>query len=110
MLNSMIPDSEVVSGESSIGALRRRLPVGAEILPDGGAHFRVWAPHASCIEQVLETAAGATSSLELKKEPDGYFSVLAPVAGAGGLYRFRLDDGHSLIPYPRSRFHPDGPL
>jgi maltooligosyltrehalose trehalohydrolase len=110
MLSSMIPDSEVVSGESSIGALRRRLPVGAEILPDGGAHFRVWAPHASRVEVVLETAAGATSSLELKKEPDGYFTALAPAAGAGTLYRFRLDGGDSLIPDPASRFQPDGPL
>ena len=25
-------------------APRRRLPIGAEALPEGGVHFRVWAP------------------------------------------------------------------
>ena len=33
---------------------QRRLPVGAEILPSGEAHFRVWAPRRRAVEVVLE--------------------------------------------------------
>jgi 1,4-alpha-glucan branching enzyme len=32
----------------------RRLPVGAEILPEGGVHFRVWAPDRKKVEVLLE--------------------------------------------------------
>ncbi len=34
---------------------------------------------------------------------------MAEGAGAGALYRFRLDGGDSLYPDPASRFQPDGP-
>src|SRR5246500_296533 len=110
MLNGTLPDSEMASGNSSTGVIRRRLPVGAEVLADGDVHFRVWAPDAVLVKVVFETTAGATSALELKKEPDGYFTVVAPAIGAGALYRFRLDDCDSLMPDPASRFQPNGPL
>ena len=110
MLNGTLPDSEMASGNSSTGVIRRRLPVGAEVLPDGGVHFRVWAPHAGLAKVVFETTAGASSALELKEEPDGYFTVVAPAIGAGALYRFRLDHCDSLMPDPASRFQPNGPL
>jgi 1,4-alpha-glucan branching enzyme len=32
----------------------RRLPVGAEALPGGGVHFRVWAPRRRRVEVVFE--------------------------------------------------------
>jgi maltooligosyltrehalose trehalohydrolase len=111
MLNSTLPDSEMVSGDSSTGVIRRRLPVGAEVLPDGDVHFRVWAPRASRVEVLFEAAAeGKAPSLKLEKEGDGYFTAVASGAGAGALYRFRLDDCDSLMPDPASRFQPDGPL
>ena len=31
-----------------------RLPVGAEILPEGGVRFRVWAPRCRAVEVVIE--------------------------------------------------------
>src|SRR4051812_24485855 len=37
----------------------RRLPVGAEVLPGGGTHFRVWAPRRRSVEVVLEGGPGA---------------------------------------------------
>ena len=86
----------------------RRLPVGAEAQP-GGMHFRVWAPKRRRVEVVVE-GGGARSAFGLSEEGGGYFSGAVEGAGAGTLYRFRLDgdDGH-LYPDPASRFQPDGP-
>jgi hypothetical protein len=41
----------------------RRLPVGAEVLPGGGVHFRVWADRNARIEVVVED--GMASELVL---------------------------------------------
>ena len=86
---------------------RRRLPVGAEILPEGGAHFRVWAPNCRRVEVVFENDPAPPA--ELTAEPDGYFAGVAPSADAGALYRFRLDGKSHPYPDPASRFQPDGP-
>src|SRR5919107_1486714 len=88
--------------------LARRLPVGAEVLPGGGVHFRVWAPGRSRVEVVLE-GAGDGAAFRLEPEEDGYFSALVERAGEGALYRFRLDGDEYLYPDPASRFQPLGP-
>ncbi len=90
---------------------RRRLPVGAEVTPAGGAHFRVWAPRRARVEVILETETGARSAeFELRAEAGGYFSAHSGDARAGSLYRFRLDgDDSYLYPDPASRFQPAGP-
>src|SRR5829696_8291987 len=86
--------------------LARRLPVGAEVLPGGGVHFRVWAPGRETVEVVLEDGGAA---FRLEPEEGGYFSALLRRAGAGALYRFRLDGDEYLYPDPASRFQPRGP-
>jgi maltooligosyltrehalose trehalohydrolase len=83
----------------------RRLPVGAEVQPGGGVHFRVWAPKRRTVE-VLFDGGGRTALLD--READGHFSALVPHCGAGDLYRLRLD-GADAYPDPASRFQPDGP-
>jgi len=88
--------------------LARRLPVGAETLPGGGVHFRVWAPRRRRVEVVFEGEA-ALNPFALEEEEGGYFSGLAAGAGAGALYRFRLDGEDYLYPDPASRFQPEGP-
>jgi maltooligosyltrehalose trehalohydrolase len=90
---------------------RRRLPVGAEVLPGGGVHFRVWAPRRRKVSAVVE-AGGAASRpevIELTEEANGYFSGVAQGAGEGSLYRFELDGGDGPYPDPASRFQPRGP-
>jgi len=92
----------------------RRLPVGAEIVPEGGVHFRVWAPRRRDVEVVLETASGGatdrqTHSLKLEPEEKGYFSGYLAEATAGMFYRYRLDGATDLFPDPASRFQPHGP-
>ncbi|HEY2014990.1 MAG TPA: malto-oligosyltrehalose trehalohydrolase, partial [Bryobacteraceae bacterium] len=83
--------------------MTRRFPIGAEVLPEGGVSFRVWAPKPKTVEVLLEGTA-----VELQPEPGGYFSGVAPQAGNGALYRFRLDGGEAF-PDPASRFQPQGP-
>src|SRR5689334_11035880 len=85
--------------------LRRRLPVGAEVLPGNtGVYFRVWAPRRRRVDVVID--GGATTPLQ--PEADGYFSGLVRGAAAGADYRYRLD-GKDAFPDPASRFQPDGP-
>src|SRR5688572_20493727 len=90
---------------------RRRLAVGAEVQPQGGVHFRVWAPLRRQVNvEVQDISAGKTlASSPLNAESDGYFSGYLPDAGAGSRYGFRLDDGDQLFPDPVSRLQPDGP-
>src|SRR5215210_1777862 len=88
--------------------LTRRLPVGAEALPGGGVHFRVWAPRRRRVEVVFE-GAQAHAPFALEEEEGGYFSGLAEGLTEGALYRFRLDGDDYLYPDPASRFQPEGP-
>ena len=89
-------------------SLRRRLPIGAECQPEGGVHFRVWAPQRKQVRVVLDID-GTSRELELTAEGNGYYSGLAEAAGAGTLYRFQLDADEALYPDPASRFQPEGP-
>jgi maltooligosyltrehalose trehalohydrolase len=82
----------------------RRLPIGVELDPEGGAHARVWAPKRKTVEFVDESG-GATA---LTGERNGYFSGRVAGAKAGTRYRFRLD-GKDSFPDPASRFQPGGP-
>ncbi len=91
----------------------RQLPVGAELQPAGGVHFRVWAPRRKRVEVVLldsrGTVAEASSPAKrLQAEGDGYFSGIVPRATAGMRYLYRLD-GDGSFPDPASRFQPEGP-
>ncbi len=92
-------------------AYPRRLPVGADIRPEG-IHFRVWAPECSRVRVVFEGApdAGGTPPAELTREAGGYFAGVVKGAGEGALYRFQLDDSNDLLADPASRFQPQGPL
>lgn len=90
------------------GSVKRRFPIGAEVLPGKGVHFRVWAPKCKKAEVVIEEAGRAPSPVELVPEGAGYYSTLVREAGDGTLYRFRLDGG-PLVSDPASRFQPEGP-
>jgi maltooligosyltrehalose trehalohydrolase len=89
----------------------RRFPIGAEVMQNGGVHFRVWAPKHKRVEVQLSEGAefspAASKLIEMEQEEQGYFSVFIPKASAGMLYKFKLMEG--LYPDPASRFQPDGP-
>src|SRR5437016_5863217 len=84
--------------------VRRRLPIGAEVSPDG-VHFRVWAPRRKRVEVIFEEGR----TLPLESEADGYFQALDERSEPGMLYRFRVDGLAQLLPDPASRFQPQGP-
>ena len=87
----------------------RRLPIGAELQPEGGVHFRVWAPRRHAVEVVLDAPThDVHTSLRLTAEPGGYFAGLASSAGVGTRYSFRVDDDPGLYPDPASRYQPEG--
>ena len=93
----------------AVGKTARRLPVGAEILPDGGAHFRVWADRAERVSVVFFAGLDEIARAEcgLQPEGDGYLSGFVAEAKAGDLYLFRLNGGE-MFADPASRFQPDG--
>ncbi len=82
------------------------MSVGAEIQPEAGAHFRVWAPESLIVEVV--TSAGQIETL--RADADGYFSGCLTDAAAGTQYSIRLDRGRWEGPDPASRFQLAGPL
>ena len=91
-----------------MGQPQRRLPVGAEVQPGGGTHFRVWCPEQPEVAVVVEGADGQTVDVPLGREPRGYVSGCVSQAAAGDRYRFRL--ASHLLPDPASRSQPDGPF
>ncbi|HEX5176330.1 MAG TPA: malto-oligosyltrehalose trehalohydrolase [Chthoniobacteraceae bacterium] len=87
----------------------RRFPIGAEVQPSGGTHFRVWAPKTVTLSVVWNAAGEAAQAVHvtpLQREEAGYFSGTVAQAGAGARYKFRLDSGD--FPDPASRFQTDG--
>jgi len=90
---------------------KRRYPIGAELIGPNKTHFRVWAPKAKNVDLVLESGAEKNAKRSfhpLTREDGGYFSGTAE-AGAGALYRFRINDAENFHPDPASRFQPQGP-
>jgi maltooligosyltrehalose trehalohydrolase len=101
----LTPERERQPGAAPVRAPTvRRLPVGAEVQPGGGVHFRVWAPDHHRIEVLVDGLAGVA----LTPEEGGYWSGLVSAAKAGHRYRYRVD-GQGPFPDPASRSQPDGP-
>jgi maltooligosyltrehalose trehalohydrolase len=92
-----------------MSSLKRRYPLGAELIGNNQAHFRLWAPKAREVNVVVEDAAeGKPKFFPLIAESAGYFSGVAD-AGPGSRYRFRVNRAQNCYPDPASRFQPDGP-
>src|ERR1700739_3654646 len=91
--------------------LKRRYPIGAELISANETHFRLWAPKAHDVDLVVEESADSNAKRlfhSLEREDGGYFSGVANV-GAGASYRFRVNDAEHFHPDPASRFQPHGP-
>jgi maltooligosyltrehalose trehalohydrolase len=84
--------------------MRRKhaMPFGAEVCDDGAVLFRLWAPKASHVSLVLESAR----ELEMSRA-DSCFELQTPEARPGSRYQFRIDHDQ-LVPDPASRFQPQG--
>lgn len=87
--------------------IQRRMPVGAEVQPGSGIHFRVWAPERFKVSVSLD---GREESVMLEREAgsEGYFSGLIAGPRAGDRYSYLLDDDEYRYPDPASRYQPEG--
>lgn len=97
--------SDITAQHDGPAGLVRRLPVGAEALPGGGVHFRVWAPRCRRVAVEIDGAP----PVPLEAERGGYYSGLVAEARPGMRYGFRTDTLDRLLPDPVSRFQPEGP-
>ena len=90
----------------------RRLPVGAEVQPGGGIHFRVWAPDWKQVDVWLEPfhtgSPEQPQCVPMTAHSGGYFAAFVPQAKAGTRYRYRLGQ-ENVYPDPASRCQPEGP-
>jgi maltooligosyltrehalose trehalohydrolase len=90
--------------------LQRKYPIGAEVLKDGGVHFRVWAPECQHVSVCINNNQNTEYQIfELFNEKNGYFSRQVHAADEGMLYKYLLDK-EKLLPDPASFFQPSGPL
>jgi maltooligosyltrehalose trehalohydrolase len=99
--DTLLPDAATPTASTGL----RRLPIGAETLPEGGVDFRVWAPR--CRELAVEIEN--LRAVPLSAEAGGYFSTYVGEARPGMRYRFRPDNSDQAYPDPASRFQPEGP-
>ncbi len=84
---------------------RHAMPFGAQLLPDGGVRFRLWAPGAAQVDVCLLGDREEVEYLPMNAEEQGWFTLSTARAGAGSLYRLRID-GQMQVPDPASRFQP----
>jgi len=88
---------------------KRRLSAGVELLEDGIAHARVWAPRCRTVDVLLDRGGGRDANpVRLARDADGFHSGELTGVAAGDRYWFRLDDDRNR-PDPVSRWQPDGP-
>lgn len=90
---------------------QRKYPVGAERHPEGGFHFRLWAPEKRDVFLVVSASSRfEKQTFQMDREDAGYFSYHLRTAEPGLSYGFLLDDEKHPLPDPASRYQPQGPL
>ena len=75
---------------------------GAELRPEGGVRFRLWAP---AHERVALSVEPEGRLIPMSAAGEGWHELTLGEAGAGTLYRFALPEGLK-VPDPASRFQP----
>ena len=84
------------------------MPFGAELTAGGEVRFRLWAPAARQVELLLcDPRGAAVQAAPMQALEDGFFALVTSAAGAGSLYRYRID-GTREVPDPASRRNPLG--
>ena len=84
------------------------MPFGAEFTAGGEVRFRLWAPAARQVELLLcDPRGAAVQAAPMQALEDGFFALVTSAAGAGSLYRYRID-GTREVPDPASRRNPLG--
>jgi malto-oligosyltrehalose trehalohydrolase len=79
------------------------MPFGAEVDPQGGVFFRLWAPTAERVELCLESGREDDPAMPMQAAENGWYRHHHAEAGPGSRYRFRIN-GEVRVPDPASRF------
>src|SRR5258706_12151026 len=92
------------ASRESPAAYVRQFPIGAEVVPDGGVHFRVWGSKCEklAVELSIEPDFSRLERIDLQSEENGYFSGHVSKARPGMLYKFNAGQ-------PGSGFSPKSP-
>lgn len=85
---------------------RHAMPFGAEVAPQGGVLFQLWAPTAEGVELCLEDDPEGGPVLPMPAAENGWYRHHIPEAGPGSRYRFRIN-GDIRVPDPASRCQSD---
>ncbi|HQR53496.1 MAG TPA: malto-oligosyltrehalose trehalohydrolase [Burkholderiales bacterium] len=88
--------------------MRRRhaMPFGCELLPGGGARFRLWAPGARAVTLRLHAAGEQPQEAAAAALGQGWFEAERGRARAGDRYQFVID-GDLAVPDPAARWNPE---
>ena len=84
---------------------RHAMPFGCELLPAGGARFRLWAPAAREVAVRLHGSSDA-QDFPAVAVGEGWFELEPLDVHIGDRYRFVID-GRQAVPDPASRWNPD---
>lgn len=81
------------------------MPFGCELVPAGGARFRLWAPAAREVAVRLQGTGKDAHDLPAAPVGAGWFALEHPDARPGDRYHFVID-GRQAVPDPASRWNP----
>jgi malto-oligosyltrehalose trehalohydrolase len=84
------------------------MPFGAELRPDGGCRFRLWAPAADGVTLAVGPPGEAATTVPMAAAGDGWWEHRHAAARAGWHYRYQLAGSDLWIPDPASRRQPEG--
>jgi maltooligosyltrehalose trehalohydrolase len=83
---------------------RHEMPFGAELV-EGGVRFRLWAPGAKSVAVMLPERS-RPHTLDMTRQPGGWYELVTREAQAGSRYRFTIDDV-TAVPDPAARAYDD---
>jgi malto-oligosyltrehalose trehalohydrolase len=78
------------------------MPFGAEVNPQGGVLFQLWAPSAELVELCLDGDQESGLVIPMPASGNGWYRLHRSEAGPGNRYRFRIN-GEARVPDPASR-------
>jgi len=84
------------------------MPFGAQMDPDGGCRFRLWAPAAAGVDLEVGAPGVIPTTVAMTAAEGGWFLAEHPHVTAGWRYRFRTAGSDLWLPDPASRRQPDG--
>jgi maltooligosyltrehalose trehalohydrolase len=83
---------------------RHEMPFGAELV-EGGVRFRLWAPGAKSVAVMLPERS-RPHTLNMTRQPGGWYELVTRDAHAGSRYKFTIDDV-TVVPDPAARAYDD---